>query len=182
MTQDLQSTSAEPSQTLLGRLFSLAWASNLCHDSEMSNTTGRASAYRCPTILHTQAKVVLESHAALSEFDVDPDTLPPSTDWEARTAAEVKARKDRENAIDTFNMKVIIDQKVHGIPTSTELDGFEAGTVREEVEPSNAFLQLCAALSRDPALNTEAELVRWSKDHPEYSELHEALKRGHWPE
>jgi hypothetical protein len=180
MTQDQQSSRAKPSQSSpLFQLFSLP--SSQCHNSERDDTAGRNLAYRYSTILHTQAKAVLQSHVALSEFDVDLDTLPPSTDWDARTAAEVKAWKDRQHAIDTFNMKVIIDQEAHGIPTSTELDGFEAGTVREEVEPSKAFLQLCTALSRDPTLNTKAKIVEWSEDQPEFSLLCGTLESGKWP-
>jgi hypothetical protein len=144
--------------------------------------SGRDPKFCRPMILQTRATEVLKTHTTFTQLNVDPNTLPSSTNWETHTDAKSKARNDRQNAIDALDMKIIIDQKAHGIPTSTELDGFEAGTVREEVEPSNAFWQLCTALSRDCTLNTKAELVEWSKDQPEYSELHEALKRGQWPE
>jgi hypothetical protein len=141
---------------------------------------GRDSRSRRPRVFHTQATAVLGSLAAYSQFNFKPDTLPPSTNWEGHAAEGQKHREDCHKAINALNTVLIPDQKLHGIPTGTDLDG--NGDITEGVEPSEVFLQLCTVLSRDPTLNTKTNIVQWSKKKPEFSLLRDTLKKGKWPE
>jgi len=143
--------------------------------------SGRESKSCRPTILHTRATAVLDNLAAYSECSVEPNTPPPSANWDSHTAAKTRARTNLQNAIDALNMALIIDQDDHGIPTCTELDGIEAGTIRRWVELSRLLSQLCTALSHDPTLNTKAKLVEWGREETEFLELRQALEKGQWP-
>jgi hypothetical protein len=68
---------------------------------------GRDSRSRRPRVFHTQATAVLGSLAAYSQFNVEPDTLPTSSNWEAHAAERLKHREDCQKAINALNTVLI---------------------------------------------------------------------------
>jgi hypothetical protein len=180
MTQKSRSLPSLPSLEPTVRRRLLGPPSTQWRISKNSNTSGRSPEYCRPQIFHTFASKVLENHKAITQFNVEPNTLPPSTNWQACSAEGLEARRKCDNAINALNTVLIRGQGVHGIPTGTDLNG--NGDITKGEEPSKLYLQLCTVLSRDPTLNTKRKIIRWCKDDPEFALLRKMLKKGKWPE
>ena len=131
--------------------------------------------------LNTLATEVIRTHTAFKRYGIAPQILSLADNPDEQIAAASKAWTECLNATNALGTATIIDQKVHHLPTRNEIDGFRIGANRGDTGLSDAFLQMCTVISLHPEMCDNSEMSKWSKDRPEFSDLHCALAGGRWP-
>jgi hypothetical protein len=129
--------------------------------------------------LQTLATEVSRTHTTFEESGDSPNTFPPATNCDSQTRATPEAWTEYMNAKNALGTEMIVDQKIHHLPTPTDL--YVAGNHREKTGLDGTLLQMCDLMRLDPTLCNKTSMRKYTKGKPEYSELHQALEAGKWP-